>query len=351
MVTSLRDICANFPIVGEVKWVEVYGSGHINDTYRIRTVEREFILQKINSRVFRNIEGLTSNFQKVSAFITNKIRETDSTMQLPELYPAQSGEFVFQEQPDAYWRLMNFIPGSHSYDRVKSADLAREGGRAYGCFVRMLADFPAEELVETIPRFHDIDFRLQNYDAALERDIAGRKKELSAEIDLVVRYAPMMRYIKKLGEEGEIPLRVTHNDTKINNVLFDSQGKAVAIVDLDTVMPGYVHYDFGDAIRTFTNSALEDEADLQKVQFRKDYYDAFHEGFLSQTDAILNATEKQYLPHSALLMTFIIGLRFLTDYLEGDTYYRTAYEQHNLVRARNQFHLLNQMEKELLLRY
>ena len=239
---------------------------------------------------------------------------------------------------------MSFIEDSKSYDVVPNEQIALEGGKAYGKFIKILSDFPANDLKETIPQFHDIDFRLRNFENVIDTDIAGRVKETQTEIDFIRQRASQMYQILQLGIAGKIPLRVTHNDTKINNVLFNPEDKAIAVIDLDTVMPGYVHYDFGDAIRTFTNTANEDEADLSKVSINMAYFKAFARGFLSETREILSPDEKNHLAFSALLMTYIIGLRFLTDYLNGDTYFKTAYPEHNLVRARNQFKLLENME-------
>ncbi len=347
MDNQIRKIAFRFPVIQQILHIQTYGSGHINDTYKIETNNGDFILQRINTQVFKNVDGLTANFRAVSDFMKKKISVSHEKMMFPELFPAENGKYYFRDAHNQYWRLMSFIPDSRSFDKVENSQMAYKGGKAYGWFIKMLSDFPVDRLVETIPRFHDIDFRLDNFYESLKKDMANRSKSAKKEINTARKYAPLMHRLKNLGQEGKIPVRVTHNDTKINNVLFDSRMEPVAIVDLDTVMPGFVHYDFGDAIRTFTNAALEDEPDLNKVIFLKDYYDAFREGFLSQTQAILNETEIRNLPFSALYMTYIIGLRFLTDYLNGDIYFKTAYDTHNLVRARNQFHLLDQMEKQL----
>jgi Ser/Thr protein kinase RdoA (MazF antagonist) len=344
MVISLRDICEHFPIVGVVQRVEVYGSGHINDTYKITADNGLFILQKINTLVFKDVQGLTNNFLRVSRFFAAQNRISEARIQVPELYPTNEGNYLFEESPRDYWRLMNFIPDSRSFDKVEDAALAREGGRAYGLFFRMLDNFPVEDLTETIPDFHNLEFRWRNFQKSLQKDRARRVKEAKDEIRFVEKRIDGMREIIRPAVAGKLPLRVTHNDTKINNVLFNQSGRAVAVVDLDTVMPGFVLYDFGDAVRTFCNTALEDEQDLGKVHFNIGYFEQFHTGFLEEAEPVLTAGERALLPASARLMTFIIGLRFLTDFLDGDTYYKTAYPTHNLIRTKGQFKLLHEME-------
>ena len=345
METELYRICDHFLPGIRVKKVVPYGSGHINDTFKVETGNENYLLQRINHEVFKNVEGLTENIAKVTRHLRDKAMNENSRVKVLTPVKTQFGSFTFSDGSGNYWRMFRFIENSISYDRVERADLAMEGGKAYGWFLLMLDDFPADQLVETIPRFHDIRFRLDNFYNAVKNDNAGRAGEVKKEIDFAEQRADDMKKIYLLGEENRLPVRVTHNDTKINNVLFNDRDKGICIIDLDTVMPGYVHFDFGDAIRTFTNTADEDEQQLSKVSMNIEYFKAFSTGFLSQMKNVLNAEEKETLAFSAKLMTYIIGLRFLTDYLEGDTYYKTNYPEHNLVRAKVQFKLLESMEE------
>jgi len=346
MNNDLIDIVKVFPVVSDkIQQIIPFGSGHINDTYKLESVSGTYVLQRINHHIFKDVPALTANIIKVTDFMARKIDSSGSAMKIPCFYPTRNNRYFYRDSLGNYWRLMCFIEDTRSYDLVPNADIAYQGGKAYGWFVQSLSDFPVAELTETIPLFHDIDFRLQNFNNAIDKDAVNRVGEIKQEIEFINRRAGEMHRILQLGKAKKLPLRVTHNDTKINNVLFNQDHQSIAVIDLDTVMPGYVHYDFGDAIRTFTNTANEDEPDLSKVGINMDYFKAFSRGFLSETQEILSPLEKKYLAFSARLMTYIIGLRFLTDYLNGDTYFKTAYPEHNLVRARNQFRLVESMEE------
>ncbi len=340
-------IIQRFRIDGNVKNAFPYGSGHINDSYKVLTNDKNYLLQRINHEVFKDVRGLTSNISKVSDHLVEKISGRGSNMQILSAIQTLNGEFIYKDDDENYWRVFDFIENSKSYNRVENPELAYEGGKAYGWFIKMLNDFPVNTLVETIPMFHDMNFRLDNFHKALNVDPAGRAGEVSNEIEFVNQRSEEMKRILNLGREGKIPVRVTHNDTKINNVLFDQEGKGMCVIDLDTVMPGYVHYDFGDAIRTFTNTADEDEKDLAKVSMSLPLFEAFTKGFLSETKPILTPAEIENLVLSARMMTFIIGLRFLTDYIDGDVYYKTHYPNHNLIRAQVQFRLIESMEAQM----
>jgi thiamine kinase-like enzyme len=237
-----------------------------------------------------------------------------------------------------------FISNHHSYNLVDSEDKAFEGGKAVGRFQAMLSDMPGGPLFETIPWFHNIEKRLQSFDIKISEYPAGRVKSVTVEIDEIHKRAEEMKIILKLGNEGRIPLRITHNDTKFNNILLDENDKALCIIDLDTVMPGYVHYDFGDSIRTAANTASEDEKDLSKVGMDINLFRAYSEGYLSETAGTLNDVEKEFLAFSPLLITYTIALRFLTDFIDGDHYFKIHHELHNLQRARAQLQLLKSME-------
>ncbi|MCD4681995.1 MAG: aminoglycoside phosphotransferase family protein, partial [Bacteroidales bacterium] len=336
-----------FRLNGKVKNVFPYGSGHINDSYKVLTTEQNYLLQRVNQEVFKDIRRLTSNMIRVTGYLTDLISDNNpDERKVLNTIRAQNGNYFYTDDEFDCWRVFDFIEESQSYDRAVNTGLAYEGGKTYGWFIKMLDQFPADSLAETIPRFHDIQFRIENFRNAVKKDAAGRVGVVQKEIDFVEKRAEEITLIHNLGKDGKIPLRVTHNDTKINNVLFNVDNKGICVIDLDTVMPGYVHFDFGDAIRTFTNTADEDEKDLRKVSMDVDLFTAFSEGFLSETKEILNETEISTLAFSAKLMTFIIGLRFLTDYLEGDIYYKTKYPEHNITRARVQFKLVESMEEQ-----
>lgn len=344
MEPDFFSIISRFRIEGQVKHAFLFGSGHINDSYKVLTNEKNFLLQRINHNVFKDVPGLTNNIIRITDHLSDHLTGENQQVLIP--VRTNKGDYILKDDEDNYWRVFNFIEGSKSYDRVDNPEIAYEGGRAYGWFLKMLDGFPVDTLIETIPRFHDIGFRLENFRRAVLENTAGRAGEVQKEIDFANARSDEMQFISNLGRDGKIPLRVTHNDTKINNVLFDLDNTAICVIDLDTVMPGYVHFDFGDAIRTFTNTADEDEKDLTKVSMDIVLFEAFSKGFLSETKSILNSDEIKTLAFSARLMTYIIGLRFLTDYLQGDVYYKTRFPGHNLTRARVQFKLIESMEEQ-----
>ena len=239
-----------------------------------------------------------------------------------------------------------FISDHRSYNIVDNPGKAFEGGKAIGRFQAMLSDMPGGPLFETIPFFHDIEKRLITFNQRVNEDPSGRAASVRDEIKEVLKRAEVMKIILNLGKEGKIPLRITHNDTKFNNILLDKNDKALCVIDLDTVMPGYVHYDFGDAIRTATNTAPEDEKDLSKINMDINLFKAYAEGYLSETAQTLNAIEKEYLAFAPQLITYTIGVRFLTDYIDGDNYFKIHHEHHNLQRAKAQLKLVGSMEEQ-----
>jgi Ser/Thr protein kinase RdoA (MazF antagonist) len=321
-------------------------AGHINDSFFVYTGGKEpaFVLQRINHHIFRNIEGLMSNIVKVLEHLNGKDLAAYGFVPL-RVIPDRDGRACYKDAEGDYWRMYNYIPGSVSHDLIGDPKIAREAGKAFGTFQLLTADLSGADLVETIPDFHNIATRLKTFRETAEKDPAGRVQESTPEIRFVEERAETMHAILNLGNAGLIPLRVTHNDTKINNILFNRQDKAICIVDLDTVMPGYSLYDFGDAIRTGASAAAEDEAELSKVDLRMDLYRAYSEGYLSVAMPFLLPGEISHLAFSARFMTYLIGLRFLTDYLDGDHYYRVRHEKHNLSRARAQFALVRKMEE------
>ena len=329
---------------------ERIGSGHINDSFHIKTdpeEAREYVLQKINHHVFTNVSALTENILKVTKHISGKI--DDGKHEIPfeslHLIPSVDGIFYHKDEDGNYWRMYNHIRGSRSYDLVPGPDLAYEGGKAFGLFLKLTSDMDAAGLFETIRDFHNIETRIEAFRRVCSEDSKGRIEEVKEEIRFVEERAEEMHTILNLGRTGKIPLRVTHNDTKFNNILFDSNNRAVCIVDLDTVMPGYVLYDFGDAIRTGANTGAEDEPDLSKVNINLELFKAYSKGFIETAGDSLTSTEINHLAFSARFMTFIIGLRFLTDHLAGDTYYKIHFPGHNLQRARAQLKLVQSIEE------
>lgn len=339
-----------FPGDPEVE-VQPFGGGHINDTYRVGGLKAgEMLLQKINHFVFKDVDGLMKNIDLVTRHIHQKMMEAgenDIDQRTLRLIANTNGGLYFKDREGGYWRMMNFIPNHKVYDRAPNADIAYEGARMFGNFITLLSDLDPKNVSESIPDFHNIDFRLTNLETAIRQDVVGRVAEARQEIQYVQSAAEVMRTILRLGKKGVLPKRVVHNDTKINNVLFDSHDAGLCVVDLDTVMPGYTHYDFGDVIRTAACLGEEDESDLSKMVYDLRLFEALTEGFLLSTRDMLIKEEADTLGYAALLFPYIMGVRFLTDYLSGDVYYKTQYPGHNLVRAKAQLHLAADGEKKL----
>jgi len=353
MTSDLEKIFGYFRVQGKFLSGYSFGPGHIHDTYRINTEGKEsddYILQRLNTNVFKDIPSLQENMERVTSHLRQKIAVipgSDIKRECLTLIPAAgTGKSFFIDDAGNYWRMFIFITDHRSYERVDSYSKAFEGGRIIGRFQSMLADMPGEPLHETIPDFHNIVSRLETFHRVIARDPAGRAVSVSREIEEIVRREEEMKVIIRLGEEGLIPIRITHNDTKFNNILFDKNDRALLIIDLDTVMPGYIHYDFGDAIRTATNRADEDSRDLSSVSMDIEIYRAYAEGYLKAARETLNDTETEYLAFAPKLLTYIMATRFLTDYIDGDNYYKIRYPQHNLQRNRVQIALLGDMEAQ-----
>ncbi|NOY38343.1 MAG: aminoglycoside phosphotransferase family protein [Chlorobi bacterium] len=352
MTPDLRFIFNQFSAQGIFREGMPYGSGHINDTFKIITKGsgiNEYILQRINHYVFKDIPGLQHNIEYVTSHIRSKLEKipgANPDRQTLTLINTRKGKTYFFHPETGYWRCYIFISNHKSYNRVSHASQAFEAGHTFGQFEKWLSDLDPALLTETIPGFHDMQLRLRQFSEALQSDSVNRAKDIPEEIAFVHSHGQDMTRIQRLGSEGKIPLRITHNDTKFNNVLLDEYDHGLCVIDLDTVMPGYIHYDFGDAIRTSANGADEDEQDLKKVTFRIDFFEAFAKGFLRETVAFLSEEEVRHLAFSAQVMTFIIGIRFLTDHLNGDIYFKIHRPNHNLQRARVQFQLIREMEKK-----
>ena len=322
---------------------EPIDSGHINTTYLVLTQDLaapDYILQKINSAVFKNIPGLIQNKILVTDFLRTKAKEKENIVRL---IPTKSGEYYYIDSNNDYWNLMIFIPDSGVYLVAKSTKIASEAGRLFGEFFYLLNDFEADKLSETIPRFHDIDYRLTQFEDSIKQANEERLALAKDSIEFVNKNKGEVLLLQELKNKGKLPLRATHNDTKISNALFNTKGKGLAVIDLDTLMPGLVHYDFGDSVRTICSSAEEDEADLENVYFLPENFKAFAGGFLNACKSILSEDEAAHLVLGAKYMVFIMGLRFLTDYLNQDIYFKTNFSEHNLIRAKNQFTLLESL--------
>lgn len=341
-------IVQRFEIQGTVAHIEAFGNGHINDTYYVGTsaqADPNYLLQRINHKVFKNIAAVTHNIFHVTDHLRKKLLakglpEHEICKRVLTPIPTLQQEYYTESSDGDYWRLYYFIEGTKSYDIVENEKQAYEGGKAFGEFQSMLVDLDSGLIKEVIPSFHDLDFRYGQLQEALARDPKNRRDAVQAELAFVSAHLERMLSILKWAKEGLLPLRITHNDTKFNNVLLDQQDKVLCIVDLDTVMPGYIAYDFGDAIRTIINTAAEDEADLSKISLDLDLFRAFSKGFLEDTHALLTEMEKKSLLEGVLLLPFLMGVRFLTDYINGDVYYKVTFEGHNLQRARAQFQLV-----------
>ena len=352
MSWDLKEIFDNFTPEGTYLNGEPYGSGHIHDTFRVETLESDrddYILQRLNNRIFRNIPALQHNIERVTVHLRKKLSAipgSDIKRECLNLIPAKDGKSWIVDREGNYWRMYIFISNHRSYNIVDSPDKAFEGGKAIGRFQAMLADMPGEPLTETIPKFHDIENRLAILAKTISENPRGRVDSVRWEIDEYLKRGEEMKTILRLGREGRIPLRITHNDTKFNNILLDENDRALCVIDLDTVMPGYVHYDFGDAIRTVTNTAAEDEKDLDKVRMDINLFKAYASGYLSETGKTLNNVEKEYLAFAPKLITYTIGVRFLTDYIDGDNYFKIHHEFHNLQRTRAQLKLVMSMEEQ-----
>lgn len=339
----LEQACA-FALDGKPIFHTRYGNGHINETYLlVDSTAREYIIQKINKKVFKAPRHVMENIAAVSNHLKKHTADSRQTL---TLIPTKSGTDWFVDECGEYWRAYQFVSDSICLEQAETPADFRESGAAFGKFQRQLADFPAESLHETIPRFHDTPNRFQRFQEVLHADPHGRARHTAKEIEFALRWEEYAGTLVSLLQSGDMPLRVTHNDTKLNNVLFDRETrKALCVIDLDTVMPGIAVNDFGDSIRFGASTAAEDERDLSKVSLSLPLFEAYTEGFLSSCRESLTQCELMYLRDGAKMMTLECGLRFLTDYLEGDIYFKTRHEEHNLDRCRTQFQLVQNMER------
>ncbi len=351
---KLLKIIDNFPFEGELVEVKKTGTGLINSTYIVicndSNIDHKYILQLINPNVFKKPDELMSNIMNVTGFLRNKIaldggnpeRET-----LTFLYTKDNTAY-YRDEDGACWRAYNYIGNCCTYDKIDEPIKCYRSAKAFGRFQKRLADYPIENLFETIPDFHNTPARYNSLKEAIENNAAGRLDEVQAEIEFALKYEQKAAKLTDMIKTGELPVRVTHNDTKISNVLFDNiTNEAFCVIDLDTVMPGLSLYDFGDSIRSGAVMVDENDPDLSKVDINLELFNAYAEGFLSEAAEALTQNEVDNLAISAMIMTLECGVRFLTDYLNGDVYFGIKYPEHNLVRCRNQFRLVELTETHL----
>ncbi|MBI5685338.1 MAG: aminoglycoside phosphotransferase family protein [Verrucomicrobia bacterium] len=350
---DLRAVAARFQISGEFQGTAPHGSGHINDTYAATFSQSgnraRYIFQRINHSIFKNPPALMENIERVTAHVRRKLeaRSIDQPdRRALTLVPACDGRSWHADADGNYWRCYLFIERATTYDQITAAAQAREGAKAFGLFQKQLADLPPPRLHETIPNFHHSRQRFNALRAAVEADPCNRAAAVKPEIEFCLRREAMVDVLLDLQARGALPERVTHNDTKLNNVMLDdATGEGVCVIDLDTVMPGLALYDFGDMCRTGCSPTAEDERDLAKVETRMDIFEALVRGYLATAGEFLNAAEKDHLVFSARLITFEIGIRFLTDHLLGDRYFKIRRDGHNADRARVQFKMVESFER------
>ncbi len=323
---------------------QVLEAGHINDTYLIKTKTKPFyVLQRINHHVFPNVPELIENKVNTTNFLRKKYSKEDGSRKVLTFISTKNQKYFHQDNNGYYWNLMIYLDQTQSFENILNSKIAYEGGKLFGDFLDKTSTFDHTKLHIVIPKFHNLKHRLNQFEDAITNGKPTRIKQAKPWIKIIYSEKNDILKLQTLKESGAIPLRLTHNDTKISNVLFDLQGNGLCVIDLDTIMPGIIHYDFGDAIRTMCNTAKEDEKDISKVYLNLDYFKAFVKGFSEKTKGNITQTEIETLVLGAKYITMIQGVRILTDYLNGDIYYKTEYENHNLVRAKNQLRFLQQL--------
>ncbi len=349
---ELIHIAERFAIEGEIGSIEPHGNGHINDTFLVTCQlaegeTRRYILQRMNQEVFKNPKELMENVTGVTTFLQNKIRENggDPEREALNVILLKDGGSYWQEADNTFWRAYRFVEGADSLDVVERPEEFYESAVAFGQFQKLLADYPAESLHETIPNFHNTIDRVEKFKKAVEADAMKRAADVQEEIQFVLDREADCHILCDMLAAGEIPLRVTHNDTKLNNIMLDHEtGKGICVIDLDTVMPGSALYDYGDSIRFGANTGAEDEKDLSKISCDLELFALYTKGFIEGCGGSLTEKEIRMLPMGAKLMTLECGMRFLTDYLEGDHYFKIHRPEHNLDRTRTQFCMVKDME-------
>ena len=351
MSFDVNKILSNYDIKGKLVQNELFGEGHINETVLLvfddNGKEVKYILQRINEKIFRNVDGLMNNIRLVTEFMADKIKNAGGDPHkecLTIVYTKDGKSYLHNES--GYFRIYNYIDGV-AY-QIAKPELFYQSALAFGTFAKNLADFDASKLYESIPNFHNTKKRFADFKAFVAKNASGKADSVKKEIDFVLERESYCGRIVDLIESGKMPNKVTHNDTKLNNVLLDKDtGKCLAVVDLDTIMPGSICYDFGDSIRFGCNTSTEDERDLSKVNFDINLFESYAKGYLTAIGDGITEIERKNLAFSAILMTYECGMRFLGDHIDGDNYFRISRENHNLDRARTQFKLIEDMEKLL----
>ena len=349
---TLERVCGHFELPGTFASATPHGTGHINDTFAVRLSAGpstpRIICQRINTKIFAQVDHLMENIQRVTTHAARPDGATDRRRrEALVIIPTWEGRLYHRDESGGCWRCYRWIEGASSHEVVRHVDQARAAAAAFGAFQRSLADLPGPRLHVTIPGFHDTPGRYARFEQAVAADAHDRATQASDEITALRDRSALAGVLQELQAVGRIPERITHNDTKVSNVLLDNvTGQGVCVIDLDTVMPGHALHDFGDMVRTAANSAAEDAADLTSVEMRRPVFAALCEGYLESTRGFLNATEIEHLAVAARIITYEQALRFLTDFLQGDTYYKTGHPGHNLQRTRAQLALLRSMEAQ-----
>lgn len=333
---------------GTVLSVSTYGSGHIHKTFKVTFDSGEqYIFQRFNHRVFKDVEIVHDNLKKITRHIYEKSRQQpgDKRLSLSPV-PTNHGRLYCGDVNSGIFRAFHYIGGSQSFDIPSGPKISLAAGAKFGEFLNLLSDYPPSNLKETIPYFHKMSHRFARFQTALKTAQPERRQKAEIEIENIFAGKEEMQQLENMENSGLLPLRVTHNDTKLNNILFDQNEAPLVVIDLDTVMPGLVHFDYGDAIRTIANNGAEDSKNLSEITFSKENFQSFSEGFLGQVKGVLTAKEKESLHLAPKTMTFIMALRFLTDFLNNDIYFHVYFDDHNLFRARAQLKFLIELEKE-----
>ncbi len=349
---DLKAIASQFVVFGQFQSGAPFGTGHINDTFRLTYDQAgtpvNYILQRINHNVFKNPVAVMENIGRVSEHMKCKLEGLpNSARRSLEFHPAKNGTYVYQDTEGNFWRIYSFVEKARTFDVIETTDQAYQAARAFGAFQKALFDLPGGRLIDTIPFFHHTPKRFEALEEAIAKDVAKRASTCQAEIDFCLKRKDICSKLLDLHAAGKLPERITHNDCKLNNVLIDdATGEGICVIDLDTIMPGFVHYDFGDMVRTSTSPAKEDEQDLSKVTMRFEMFEALVKGYLEAMGTALTPLEKELLPFAGKLITFTIGIRFLTDYLNNDVYFKVHRDGHNLDRCRTQFKLIESIEAQ-----
>ncbi|TRX66033.1 phosphotransferase enzyme family protein [Carboxylicivirga sp. M1479] len=352
MAINIENVVGQFKIEGTFSEANIFGDGLINTTYKVKTAEdnqANYLLQIINHHIFKNVPELTKNIQRVTDHLREKLNAIPgSDLERQVLTPIDTldGSGFVLDQDGNYWRMFLFIENARSYNQLSNANQAYVGGKAFGQFQSRLADLPGEPLYPVLPDFHNTEMRILNFIERVKQNPVGRLESVQEEVDFLMERSEEFKKVVQMGREGIIPERIVHQDTKFNNVLLDEKDDILCVIDLDTVMPGFVCYDIGDAIRNGANTGLEDDRDLDNVSMNIELFEGFIKGFLEETKEVLTPAEINTLAFGAKLLTYEQAVRFLDDYIDGDNYYKVNAPDHNLVRTRAQIKLLKSMEEQ-----